>query len=93
MIKKQGCCPKILYDAREKGLVSDVRPSQGECGSCVTFATVAAVEVCIKKASRKFGHFAEQQRVDCGYGKNGCDGCDGAQFQGYKSGMPTTTST
>ena len=82
MIKNRGTAPRS-YDAREKGLVSEVRPSQGKCGSCVAFATVAAVEVCIKKASGEFGDFSEQQLVDCGYGKNGCDGCGGAQFQGY----------
>jgi len=81
-VRSRGGAP-ASYDARKEGLVPDPRPSQGSCGSCVAFATVAMVEVCIKKAGGGIGDFAEQQLVDCGYGKNGCDGCGGAQFQGY----------
>jgi len=82
MITNRRSAPRS-YDSRKKGYVSDVRPSQGRCGSCVAFATIATAEVCIKKASGNFGDFAEQQLVDCGYRKNGCDGCDGASYEGY----------
>ena len=63
------------YNSRKKGYVTEVRPTQGECGSCVAFATIATAEVCVRKAGGGEADFAEQQLVDCGYGKNGCNGC------------------
>ena len=45
---------------------------------------MAAIETCLKKASGgKLADFSEQQLVDCGYGKNGARGCNGAQTPAY----------
>jgi len=82
MVTNRRAAPRS-FDARDKGWVTDVRPSQGPCGSCVAFATTAAAEVCIKKTSGYAPDFAEQQLVDCGYGKNGCKGCVSANYEGY----------
>merc|ERR1719264_472619 len=65
------------YDSTALGLVSEVK-NQKQCGSCVAFANMAAIETCFKKATGVFGDYSEQQLVDCGYQKNGASGCDGA---------------
>jgi len=70
------------YSAVDAGLVSPVK-SQGDCGSCVAFATGAAVETCFKKVAGRWGDVSEQHFVDCGYGQNGADGCDGATPHAY----------
>ena len=45
---------------------------------------MAAIETCMKKASGgKLADFSEQQIVDCGYGKNGARGCNGASTYAY----------
>ena len=47
-------------------------------------ASMAAIETCMKKASGgKLADFSEQQILDCGYGKNGARGCNGAGTQSY----------
>ena len=63
------------YDSRKKGYVTEVRPTQDEFGQGVAFATIATAEVCVRKAGGGEADFAEHQLVDCGYGKNGCNGC------------------
>merc|ERR1712142_42531 len=76
------------YNAVTEGLVSPIR-SQGSCGSCVAFATVALIETCFKKVTGKFGDYSEQLLVDCGYGfedqwgRNMNLGCKGAMANGY----------
>merc|ERR1719264_45652 len=71
------------YSAVSAGLVSSVK-NQKTCGSCVAFASMAAIETCMKKASGgKLADFSEQQIVDCGYGKNGARGCNGASTYAY----------
>ena len=62
--------------------MSPVR-DQRTCGSCAAFATVALIEVCFKKLTGVFGDYSEQQLLDCGFGKNHADGCDGADIQSY----------
>jgi len=69
------------YSSVEKGLVSPIK-NQGQCGSCVAFATTNCVETCYKKITGKFGDYSEQQMVDCGYGKGGF-GCNGAYPHAY----------
>merc|ERR1712110_1189706 len=54
------------YDSDALGLVSEVK-NQKQCGSCVAFANMAAIETCFKKATGVFGDYSEQQLVDCGY--------------------------
>merc|ERR1712210_368788 len=38
---------------------------------------------CFKKATGVFGDYSEQQLVDCGYQKNGANGCNGAYTYSY----------
>jgi len=71
------------YSAVEEGHVSPVK-SQGQCGSCVAFASMSSVETCFKKITGVFGDYSEQQMVDCGYGaSNGAWACDGAYPHAY----------
>jgi len=70
------------YNSKDLGNVSPVK-DQGECGSCVAFATMAVVETAFKKLTGVFGDYSEQQFVDCGYGKDGARGCNGAATHSY----------
>merc|ERR1711970_17644 len=70
------------YSSVDRGYVSPVK-DQGDCGSCVAFATMATVETCYKKLTGVFGDYSEQQLVDCGYGQNGANGCQGASAHSY----------
>jgi len=70
------------YSSVDRGYVSPVK-SQGQCGSCVAFATMNTVETCFKKLNGVFGDYSEQQMVDCGYGINGAHGCNGASPHAY----------
>ena len=72
------------YDSVSRGYVSPVK-SQGYCGSCVAFATIALVETCFKKKVRTFGDYSEQHLLDCASGARGYDGCDGAWPTTYAS--------
>merc|ERR1712004_825233 len=69
-------------DSDALGLVSEVK-NQKQCGSCVAFANMAAIETCFKKATGVFGDYSEQQLVDCGYQQNGANGCNGAYTYSY----------
>ena len=81
MLKNRGNAP-AYYNAKDQGLVSQVL-HQHKCGCCTAFATVAVYEVCMKKATGKMGDFAEQQLIDCGYGKYGARGCHATLFEAY----------
>ena len=70
------------FDSKAKGNVSPVK-NQHQCGSCVAFANMALIETCFKKITGVFGDYSEQQLVDCGFGKNGADGCNGAYPYAY----------
>merc|ERR1712107_344116 len=70
------------YSSKDLGLVSPVK-NQLQCGSCVAFATMTTIETCFKKVTNVFGDYSEQQLVDCGYGQNGANGCDGAPPHAY----------
>jgi len=72
------------WDSRAKGYVTSVK-NQGGCGSCLAFGTNAALEVSLIKAgAKKDGlDISEQYLVDCGFGKNGANGCNGAQPGSY----------
>merc|ERR1712055_761121 len=70
------------YSSVDRGHVSPVK-NQRQCGSCVAFATMNTVETCFKKLTGVFGDYAEQQFVDCAYGQNGANGCDGAYPHAY----------
>lgn len=62
-------------DWRTLGAVNPVR-SQGKCGSCWTFATVAVVEGHHAIEHQKLLQLSEQQIVDCDH-DGGVDGCRG----------------
>ena len=70
------------YNAVELGYVSEVK-NQLSCGSCVAFASMAAIETCFKMKTGIFGDFSEQQLIDCGYGMYGASACDGAHTSSY----------
>ena len=70
------------YSSLDEELVSEVK-NQLQCGSCVAFSTVAAIETCFKKLTGVFGDYSEQQLVDCGFGQFGGNGCDGALLSSY----------
>jgi len=70
------------YDSKALGDVSPVK-NQHQCGSCVAFANMALIETCFKKITGVFGDYSEQQLVDCGFGQNGANGCDGAYTYAY----------
>ena len=70
------------YSAVDLGHVSPVK-DQGECGSCVGFATLALVETCFKKSVGKFGDYSEQHLLDCAFNGDTVNGCQGASPQGY----------
>jgi len=70
------------YSSVDEGLISPVK-DQKDCGSCVAFASINAIETCFKKITGAFGDYSEQQMVDCGFGINGAKGCDGASPNAY----------
>ena len=70
------------YSGVEDGVVSEVK-DQLQCGSCVAFSTIAAIETCFKKQTGVFGDYSEQQILDCGYSQYGANGCDGAGLTSY----------
>ena len=74
--------------------------NQKQCGSCVAFSNMAAIEVCFKKLTGSSNlDYSEQQLVDCGYGQNGASGCNGAYTYSYLKVstqivyLPSTIST
>jgi len=70
------------FNSVSLGNVSPVK-HQGQCGSCVAFATMALVETCFKKTVGKFGDYSEQHLVDCAYDNEHVGGCKGASLHGY----------
>jgi len=77
------------YSAVSAGLVSPVK-NQGNCGSCVAFASSGLFESCmIKAGANKTGlDLSEQYLVDCAYGKYGANGCNGANPYAYARWLP-----
>jgi KDEL-tailed cysteine endopeptidase len=48
--------------------------NQGECGSCWSFASTAAIEAAYFKKTNVKEYLSTQQLVDCDINNNGCDG-------------------
>merc|ERR1719245_120791 len=78
------------YSSVAKGYVTQVK-NQKQCGSCVAFSNMAAIEVCFKKLTGSAGDYSEQQLVDCGYNKNGARGCNGAWTYSYLKTVADTS--
>jgi len=55
------------YDWRTKGVVNPIQ-NQGQCGSCWTFSTIAAIESALAIKSGKLTKLSEQEIVDCSHG-------------------------
>jgi len=70
------------YSSVDEGIVSPVK-DQKDCGSCVAFAAMSAIETCFKKLTGAFGDYSEQQMVDCAFGIYGAKGCNGAPPHAY----------
>jgi len=71
------------YDSVKMGHVTPVR-DQNLCGSCVAFASMAAIETCFTRVTGVFSDFSEQQLLDCSYGdRYGANGCNGAWIDAY----------
>ena len=71
------------------GLVSPVK-NQGQCGSCAAFATIAAMETCFKKLTRNKFLLSEQVTMDCGFGYEGANACNGAPLHSYAKWVADT---
>ena len=61
------------FDWREKGVVTPVK-SQGDCGSCWSFATAATMESQYLLKTNKTLIMSEQQLIDCDKRNKGCRG-------------------
>jgi len=61
------------FDARSYGWVPAVR-SQGQCGSCWAFTTIASIAIAHAKQKGTSLILSEQQLVDCSTGDHGCSG-------------------
>jgi len=55
------------WDWRTKGVVNPIQ-NQGQCGSCWTFSTIAAIESALAIKSGKLQKLSEQEVVDCSHG-------------------------
>jgi hypothetical protein len=71
---------KILLSL--SGLVTPVK-NQQQCGACSAFASIAVLETCFARVSGLNSSYSEQQLIDCGYGKGGARGCNGAPAHAY----------
>jgi len=70
------------YSSVDLGLVTPVK-DQYDCGSCVAFATTAAIETCFAKLTGHLDDYSEQQLIDCAYGNDGANACDGSSTHSY----------
>lgn len=70
------------FSWRDQGGVTPIK-NQGQCGSCVTFGTVAPIETCFWRYTNDLVTLSEKQLLDCGYGKYDAHGCSGAQLNAY----------
>lgn len=62
---------------------------QEQCKNSVAFATTAALEICFKRWSGKQTVLSEQQLLDCAYGYQGANGCEGSRIFSYMDWVAT----
>merc|ERR1712002_104048 len=72
----------VNFSSIDAGVVTPVK-DQRRCGSCVAFASVAAIETCFSKITGQQGDYSEQHVMDCGYRKYGASACNGAALHSY----------
>jgi hypothetical protein len=71
---------EMFVDLRTTNCLSEVR-SQGKCGSCYAFASIAMMEYWYCRGHNLLPSFSEQYLVDCGKGRvKGMGGCRGGSF-------------
>lgn len=79
------------WDCHEKllsylsGIVTPVR-NQASCGSCAAFSANAVHETCLARVGTPTNglDLSEQQVLDCAYGTEGANGCNGAAPHAYQ---------
>jgi len=68
--------------------------NQGSCGSCAAFSSAGLFETTMLKAGASFSDtdldLSEQYLLDCAYGSNGANGCNGAGLSSYPDYMANT---
>lgn len=70
-------------DWRKKGVVNPIR-DQGKCGSCWTFASVAAIESQYARVTGNLLQLSEQNLLNCGkayFTPSDSNGCNGGQAE------------
>ncbi|XP_073943282.1 cathepsin K-like [Choristoneura fumiferana] len=82
------------YDMRMEGFITPIK-NQGSCGSCWSFATVAAVEGALARLDGRLRDLSEQTLIDCSWGdavvsNQGCEGGYPSRSLRYvmKHGLP-----
>lgn len=76
------------YDARDEGIVTPAK-YQGTCGSCWSYASVAALEShLLKEFSFGVTDLSEQQQVSCNFDMSGCCGGDMSAIRYWETNGP-----
>ena len=80
---KQGIMFQDRYDLRDEGLVTPVK-SQGGCGACWAFGTIASIESCWKKLGLGELDLSEANMAkEIGFGNDPCAGGNSAMATAY----------
>lgn len=77
----------VYFDIRH--LLKPIR-DQGTCGSCWSFAFIAAVEGALARRAVEYSPLSEQFILDCawGHGSHACDGGDAGAYEMLGIGIP-----
>jgi len=62
---------------------------QEQCQNSVAFATTAALETCFMRWTNRPTDLSEQQFLDCAYGYQGANGCEGSRIFSYMDWVAT----